>query len=119
MDSITATRIIYFISWCAVTILYWCFSAKQRKNYNQWKNDWNEIREKSVRLVRHIDLTEQYGMLLELHEIQEDYPNVSRHDTAMMNTINYYIENTARQLRYLDNKNEPSENGDNGTDNSN
>lgn len=111
--------IVYCVYVLIIYMVYDMYYKKTKKDYQNWKKDLEEIKNDSVRLVRHIDLTEQYGILLELHEIQEDYPNVSRHDTAMMNTINYYMENTARQLRYLDNKNEPSENGDNGTDNSN
>ena len=73
-------------------------------NFKKHKKYLDKIREDSVRLVRIIDLNEQYSMLQGLHDIQELQPNVSQGDTAMMNLINEYIEKTARQLRYLEKK---------------
>ena len=77
-------------------------------NYGKHKKYLDDIREGSVRLIRHIDLNEQYEMLITLHELQSEQPNISRSDTAMMNLLNEYIEKTSRQLRYMENKNEPS-----------
>ena len=118
MNTLIVARIIYFLGLIFITIIYQILINSLKKDYKKYMEDWEKIRQANIKLVRRIDLTEQYGMLLELHEIQENYPNVSRHDTTMMNTINEYIEKTARQLRYLDNKNESSELGDNIPDNS-
>ena len=103
--------IIYFIAWLSSTVLYLLATKILRKNYEEWKEDWNKLRKNQVKLTRKMDLQEQYRILLELHEIQENYPNVSKHDRAMMNSINYYIEKTTEQLRNLDNKKELSEIG--------
>lgn len=92
-----STVTIYFIAWCFSTILYLWATNVIRKHYKKTK-------EKDIELTRRICLEKQYTMLMDLHEIQENYPNVSRSDTAMMNAINYYIEETASKLRNLDNK---------------
>ena len=118
MDSIILTRILFIICWLISTTMYLIASHKQSKRYSKWKETWYEISGDNLKRIRLIDLEEQYRILMELHEIQEIYPNVSRHDTAMMNTINDYIEKTARQMRYLESKNEPSEKFDKDSDNS-
>lgn len=82
-------------------------------SYKKHKKYLDGIREDSVKLVRHIDLVETYKILTSLHELQSEQPNISRSDTSMMTLLNEYIEKTARQLRYLDNKNELSVETDN------
>lgn len=105
MDALMLTRILYIVCFLFSTSMYLLASNSQEKKY---KRELNYIRENSVKLVRIIDLKEQFKILTELHELQEAQPNVSRNDMAMMNIINENIEKTAQQLRYLENKNEPS-----------
>lgn len=98
---------IYFLAWCFSTVCYLLAIKDIKKKYNKRL-------EERTSLLRKVDLWEQHQQLLYLKDIQESQPNVSKGDTEMMNMINYYIENTASELRNLGNKNEPSKGDKNG-----
>lgn len=115
MDALTFTRILYIVCFLFSSSMYILASNSQKKKY---KKGLDYIREHSVRLIRVIDLKEQFEILTELHELQQEQPNVSRSDMAMMNIINENIQKTAQQLRYLENKNEPSKTHKSESDNS-